>query len=112
MWTGDAAGGGEPTQLTRGLMANPFKPVISPDGKWISLQDRNGRVLLIDSASGAIKVIDKTENLGSYDAVPGTVAFSPNSKYLTYSKNQTNWASSIYLYEIATARTFRSRTNG
>jgi len=106
-WIGDANGGGEPTQLTHGLSANMFKPVWSPDGAWIAFEDRAGRVVLVDAKTGAFKVVDVTQNLGAYDNFPGSVAFSPDSKLMAYSKQETNWQSSAYVYEIATGKDVR-----
>jgi tricorn protease len=104
LWIGSADGGVDPAQLTHGLKVNAFKPVWSPDGAWIALQDREGRVLLVDAKGGSFKVVDTTQNLGSYDAFPGSVAFSPDSKLLAYVKNETNWNSSAYIYEIASGK--------
>lgn len=104
IWIGDAAGGGEASQLTHGLQANPFPPIWSPDGKWIALFDRTARLCLIDAKSGDIKIIDQTDNLNAYDATPGTAAFSPDGKYITFYHNEPNWYTAIYLYEIATGK--------
>lgn len=104
IWTGDANGGEEPKQLTHGLAADPWPPIWSPDGKWITLFDRNGRCLLIDAASGAIKVIDEADRNGAYDNLPGTAAFSPDSKLLAFSRINGNWIFGVDLYEIATGK--------
>lgn len=104
IWIGDAAGGNEPKQLTTGLKSNPYPAVWSPDGKWISLADRAGRILLVDAASGAIKVVDESDRQNSYDALPGTSSFSPDSKYMAFTSTQSNWLYSVWLYEIATGK--------
>ncbi len=103
-WIGDATGGDQPTQLTHGLKANMFKPVWSPDGANIAFQDRDGRVVLVDAKAGSFKVVDVTQNLGAYDNFPGSVAFSPDSKLLAYSKQETNWNASAHIYEISTGK--------
>ena len=104
IWIGNATGGGEPTQLTHGLAANPFQPVWSPDGGWLSLADRNGRILLINAKSGEIRTVDRAYNDQAYDATTGSMAFSPDSKYLTFSRVEENWQYSVNLYEIASGR--------
>ncbi len=104
IWTGDAAGGSDPKQLTHGLAANPLPPVWSPDGKWIALFDRNARLLLIDAVAGSIKVLDQADRAQAYDATPGTVAFSPDSKLIAFSRVEPNWLYGVDLYEIATGK--------
>jgi tricorn protease len=104
IWIGDAAGGSEPKQLTHGLAANAFPPVWSPDGKWITLFDRSARFLLVDAIAGDIKVVDQGQNSSSYDNMPGTASFSPDSKYIAFSRGESNWISSVNLYEISTGK--------
>lgn len=104
IWVANATGGGEPTQLTNGLHANPFPPIWSPDGNWIALNDRNARLLLIDAKSGAIKVVDQADRSQAYDATPGTSSFSPDSKFLAFSRVEPNWYYSVNLYEITSGK--------
>jgi tricorn protease len=105
IWIGDATVGGEPRLLTHGLAANPFPFTYSPDGKWIGVQDRNGRTMLIDAASGAIKVIGVSNEDQAYDASPGAMSFSPDSKLVAFSNTKYNWIFGIDLYEISSGKT-------
>ena len=101
IWIGDAAGGAEPKQLTHGLQANPYPPIWSPDGKWIALFDRSARLLLIDSATGSMKLVDQADRNAAYDNLPGTARFSPDSRLLAFSRLNSNWLMGVSLYEIS-----------
>jgi tricorn protease len=104
IWLGNPAGGQEPKQLTHGLKANPYPFQYSPDGKWIGLQDRNGRTLLIDATTGAIKTVHVADRDPSYDATPGEMAFSPDSKLLAFSSILADFLYGIDLYEVGTGK--------
>jgi tricorn protease len=104
IWIGNAAGGEQPTQLTHGLMANPFPFIWSPDGNWIAVNDRTAREILVNAKTGEMKVLDQADRLSAYDNLSGTSAFSPDSKYLAFSRLESDWLSSINLYEIASGR--------
>ena len=104
VWTGAAEGGGEPTQLTRGLAAEPFAPIWSPDGARLAIVDREGRLRLVDVASGAITPVDVAEGLGSYDNPNQQAAFSPDGRLLVFSHAEAQFVQTVVLYEIATGK--------
>ena len=104
VWTGAAEGGGEPTQLTHGLAAEPFAPIWSPNGARLAIVDREGRLRLIDAASGAITPVDVADVVGSYDNPNQQVAFSPDGKLLVFSHAGKDLVQSVVLYEVATGR--------
>ena len=96
--------GGAATQLTHGLNANLFAPVWCAGGAHIVAADRAGRLLLIDTASGAVKVIDTSTGLGSYDAYHTLLSVSPDGKFVAFDHCGDNWLQSVYIYEIATGK--------
>ena len=104
IWLGDAAGGGEPTQLTHGLAAEPFTPIWSPDGARLAQVDRDGRLRLIDAKTGAIAPVDVAEAVGSYDNSNQQAAFSPDSKTMVFSHAAKDGLQSVVLYDVATGR--------
>jgi len=73
----------------------------SPDSKKIAFINDLQEIKLLTIASGAIETVDKTEDQ-SYGALQGfRVAWSADSKWITYAKNGDNNYSSIYLYDVA-----------
>ena len=104
VWLGDAAGGKEPTQLTKGLAAEPYPPTWSPDGKNLAIVDRDGRLRLIDAATGATTLVDTEEITGSYDSPNQRTAFSPDGKALAFSHYAANGYATVRLYDLATKR--------
>ena len=107
LWLTDAAGGKPPRQLTKGLKGNFYAPVWSPDGKALAFGERMGRILLVDSTTGAFKQIDKSDYTGSYDGfVPGVV-FSRDSKFIAFNHIEAMWISQVYLVEVASGRSLR-----
>lgn len=107
IWLTDAAGGKQPRQLTKGLSGNVLQLIWAPDSKSLLVGDRIGRVVLVDAATGAMKQIDRSFNIGAYDGnVPG-LAFSPDSKYVAFNHNEPTWITAVYLFEIASGKSVR-----
>jgi len=109
-WLSDAGGEyqlmlGDPLGVTKprsiGLPSTAFfsAPAWSPDGKQILLQDNHRNLWTIDAASGQATKID-TDNYPdptrSFDA-----EWSPDSKWIAYSKNLSNRLRAIFIYSLA-----------
>ena len=101
VWTTDASGGGQPSQLTKGLAANPYALNWSPDGKTLALADRNGRVVVIDSTTGKVTPVMTAPGTASYDSYAPSFAFSPDGKFLTYQSIDEAWIMRVYVYDIS-----------
>jgi tricorn protease len=73
-----------------------FAPVWSPDSSKIVFGDRKQRLRLLDVASGTLTDIDgsRYNDLTQY-------AFSPDSRWIAYTKNNASRNSSIWLYSLA-----------
>ncbi|MDQ3415153.1 MAG: PDZ domain-containing protein [Verrucomicrobiota bacterium] len=113
-WLSDASGEyqlmlGEPTGVTTPraipLPSSAFfsEPAWSPDGTRIVLQDNHQNLWAVEVASGTATKID-TDNypdpLRDFDA-----AWSPDSRWVTYSKNLANHLRAIFVYSLAEKKT-------
>ncbi|MBN2184176.1 MAG: PD40 domain-containing protein [Candidatus Krumholzibacteriota bacterium] len=95
VWIAPQDGRGEPKQLTRGTDSWIMGPVWSPDSKRIAYSDKKNRLWVVDVDGGGRKQADisRMRGIGSY-------SFSPDSKWVVYTKNEENWISSIWAYSI------------
>lgn len=70
----------------------------SPDNKKIAFIDDRQQINLVTVATGEMETIDKTTT-NTYSALQGfAVSWSPDSKWLTYSKTVNNQNGAIFLY--------------
>ncbi|HEX2641169.1 MAG TPA: hypothetical protein VHL50_11375, partial [Pyrinomonadaceae bacterium] len=109
-WLSDASGEyqlmlGDPTGLTQprviALPSTAFysNPAWSPNGEQIMLEDNHRNLWTIDVKSGAAAKIDTDENpdpIRSFDA-----SWSPDSKWVTYSKNLKSRMMAVFIYSVA-----------
>jgi tricorn protease len=95
--------GGTARQVTKDKdHIGPLGPLTwSPDGKRLATSDREMRIFLVDVESGAMTLVDQADRGGSYDVVLSSYRFSPDGKWLAYSRLEPNWNSVVYLYDIA-----------
>ncbi len=115
-WLSDASGEyqlmlGEPTGVTKpraiSLPSTAFfsAPAWSPDGKAISLQDNHLNLWSIDVATGQATKID-TDSYADpgrqFDAV-----WSPDSKWIGYSKSLVSHLRAIFVYSLAEKKTYQ-----
>jgi len=100
--------GGDVKQLTQNGKGFREKPIWSPDGNFILFHDKFMRLNLASTETGKITIIDQ----GDYDdgwynwGIQG-YAFSPDSKWVAYSKLEQSLNQSIFLYSIAGNEIFR-----
>ncbi len=91
--------GAKPRQITFNSSAWKYQPDWSPDSKLLLFSDRTLNLRLLEVSSGKITDVDHgagTE-LRSY-------SFSPDSRWITYSKQTANTETAIWLYEIASGK--------
>lgn len=90
------AGGGEPVQLTKDNDTYIRTFVWSPDSRKIAYTDRKNRLKIVDTDSRQAVV------LGQYPAgMPRAVVFSPDSRWLAYSRVAENRFDIVYVYHLA-----------
>lgn len=95
------AAGSEPMQLTKNNDTYIRDFSWSPDSKSIVYTDRKNRINLLDVAAKQ-KTVLLTDPVGE----PRGVAFSPDSKWLTYSRMDSNDFNVVYVFNIAQKKEF------
>lgn len=100
VWTVDATGSGTPRQVTTALHGQHSRIFLSPDAKWLLIGDRESRIQLVNMTTGAVKTIAQDVNPGSYDSMARDFAFSPDSKWVTYSRRNERSNFNVFLYDI------------
>ena len=103
VWLADAKGGKPWKRLTTGGQGYRFHLVWSPDSKSLLFGDKFMRLNLVDAATGQITIVDKGdfddgwERWGIQDFV-----FSPDSRWVAYTKKMENANEVILLYGLDT----------
>jgi tricorn protease len=97
-----ADGSGEERQVTKGSKAWRFAPRWSPDSKLLAFSDKDHALQVLDVASGKITVADNDPYGDITD-----YRWSPDSRWLTYTKGNAAQFSSIYVYNLANAKVHR-----
>jgi tricorn protease len=96
------AEGGEERQVTNNGKAWRFAPVWSPDSKLLAYSDKDHALHYVDAASGKVTTVDSDEYSDITD-----YRWSPDSRWLTYTKDNEAQFSSIYVYSLPQAKAFR-----
>lgn len=100
--------GGEWKQITKNGFAFRTNPKWSPNSKFIIFHDKFMRLNLVDVASGTIKVVDQGEYDDAwYEWGIQTYCWSPDSRWIAYSKMEQSLYPSIFLYNVQTKEHFR-----
>ena len=94
-----ANGVGSATQITRDATVQRRRIYPSPNGKWIAHDDISRKLYLTDVASAMTRAIDE-----SADSEHKSVIWSPDSRYLVFSKQAKNQFDQLFLLEVATGK--------
>jgi tricorn protease len=95
-----ANGVGQPELLTQDGTIFRFAPVPSPDGKWITWQDKNLELWVRDlETKQSVKV--STSPIRGFD----DLIWSPDSKWLAFVENSPNTFRKIRLYHVTDGKT-------
>ena len=83
-------------QVTTNARAWRFTPLWSPDSKMLAFSDKDHALYVLDVASGKVTPVDKDEygDITHY-------RWSPDSKWVTYTKLNAARFGSIYVYNVA-----------
>ena len=82
-----------------------YRPLFSPDGNWIALTDKRLNLWVVELATGAMTKVDTA----TYDHLTRAIdpAWSPDSRYLAYTRRQPSLLHDVYLFDVAAKRTHR-----
>jgi len=112
LYVTDADGRGPWKQITKGNKGFRMNPVWSPDGKYIIFHDKFMRLNLVDMKTGQIRIIaqgeydDAWERWGIQD-----YCWSPDSKWIAYTKMMQSMYESIFLYSMENGTTYQVTSN-
>ncbi len=97
-----AEGEGPERQLTKGSHVWMFDPIWSPDSKKLAYGARDHMLHIVDVATGAVTDVDRNDygDINHY-------RWSPDSKWLAYTKLNGARFSSIYVYSLPDGKSYR-----
>lgn len=93
--------GGDPVQLTKDNDTYIRRIQWSPDSKKLLYTDRKNRMVLVDVASKAKKILMQNPEGEFY-----SVDFAPNSEWITYTKSGDNNMSVVYVYNLTSGKEY------
>ena len=96
----------EPEIITKRNKGWLFPPVWSPDGKFVAYADLTMSLFLVDVENGEIKEVDSSDvrEIREYE-------FSPDGKWLAYTKIESNQFPSVYIYNVTEGGTYPVTTS-
>lgn len=91
--------GATPRQLTNGSKAWKYEPTWTPDSRYLVYADRTLNLWLLDAETGKQVAVDhgSMSEIRSYD-------ISPDSQWITYTKEDGNAQSTVWVYNIKTGK--------
>jgi tricorn protease len=97
-------GGGEPRRITSDGSVWRFPPVWSPDSSLLAYADSANRLSIVEVASGRIRQVDSTRHSNQAFRDLTQYVWSPDSRWLAYTKVNESYNSSIWVYSLREAR--------
>ena len=77
-----------------------FAPKWSPDSKRIAFHDNRLNVYVLDTVTGKLTVINDKNVYGGFSDASYDIAWSPDSKWIAYSRSVENHLHALYLYSV------------
>nr|MDA3953109.1 acetyl-CoA synthetase [Bacteroidales bacterium] len=91
--------GAKAKQLTFNSKAWKYDAIWSPNSKYLLFFDRTLKLQYVDIETGTIKDVTS-----AFSSEIRDYSFSPDSKWITYSKNSENENSAVWVYNISTGK--------
>lgn len=76
-----------------------YTPVYSPDGSRIAFESSRNEIWMVEVATGKLTKVD-TERLAGFDAGGMPLSWSPDSRWLTYSRSTNNRLNAVFVYDV------------
>ena len=109
LYVGDPLGRSDPRRITSRERGYPHTPRWSPDGSMIAYADETLALFVVEVASGEVATVDRAEVEPmdiALEAKPiSDHRWSPDSRWLAYSKIGLDHVSNVYLYSVETDTT-------
>lgn len=105
------ARGGEVRKLADFGAGFRYNPFWSPDGARIAIFDQEQVLWVVDAATGVKRRVDQGKWGYHPDMVDATVSWSPDSRWLAYSRGLDNRNNAIFVYDSRSGET-RQLTSG
>jgi len=102
LWLIDQAGSEEARQVTEGSDSWLMGPVWAPGGDRIALADKKNRLWIVDVESGGKRLADRSTFGGISD-----YSFSPDGRWVCYTKTDGNRMNSIWVYSLDSGEPMR-----
>lgn len=93
---------GEVKQVTNDGEIWRFAPVWSPDSKMLMFGDKNQQLSVLEVENGRVSVVDASVHNDITD-----YSWSPDSRFVTYVKNNDLGIGSVWIYALRTKRTYQ-----
>ena len=94
-------GRGKPQQITHNSQGYRFQPVWSPDSKKLAFADKNLKLYFVDIFTRKVTSVDSATRWEIRD-----YNWSPDSKWLVYSKPLSNDMNSLFVYHLPTGKIY------
>ncbi len=98
-WKLSANGVGRVQQLSSGGDILRFAGVPSPDGKWLAYSDKNFDLWILDLRKGNSRKV-----ANSMEGAPRDLTWTPDSQWLGYVMDASNYISQIHLYSVKSGK--------
>ena len=102
LYLSDQEGNGEPKKISIGESKLAWEPCWSPDGKYIAFEDNSVRIKVIELVTG--KITDADVGGANIERGNMSLSWSPDSKWLMYSKTGTNNFRRITVWSLETGK--------
>jgi len=108
-----ADGSGAETAVTKGGTCFKFQPVFSPDSTKLAFADKTRTLYYIDVKKKKAIPVDRGQWIGlmsyfdeKWEGID-SYSWSPDSKWITYTKTDPNYFKSVFVYSLQQGKIFR-----